>query len=307
MRLISFYVIYSLTWLLTRMPLKMLFLLSTLLYYFVYYLIPYRKKLVYKNLHNSFPDWDDKKVKNTAKKFYRYFCDMLIESTYFPFMNEKELEKRYRYKNPELLNGLYNKGKSIILVLGHYGNWEWNASVAKVIKHKAVFIYKPLQNKYFDRLLIRNRERFGGKTVPMEKTLRYLSEAKQKKVLTMTYFLADQRPLRKNIQYWTKFLNQDTPVYTGPEKIAKKFDMAVVYQKTQRTGRGYYEIEFIPLTEQPSGTKELEIMEMYFRFVEETIHEAPEFWLWTHNRWKFNKQDFENLLLFFQVHTLHPA
>jgi len=292
MKCITFYLTYFLVWIFTRLPLRWLYGISTLLFYVVFYIVPYRKKLVYNNLQNAFPEWDKDKVHITAKKFFRYFCDILVEAACLPFMSVKELEKRFIYKNPGILNDLYKKGESIIIVMGHYGNWEWIVGVQRKIMHQAVFIYKPLQNKYFDRLLIKNRERFGGKTVPMEKTLRYLMEASRESKLTMSYFLADQRPLKKNIHYWTTFLNQDTPIYNGPEKIARKLDMAVVYQKTQRTGRGYYEVTFIPVTDNPGEMQELEIMNNYFSLLQQTIEDKPEYWLWTHNRWKYRREEF---------------
>jgi len=207
-------------------------------------------------------------------------------------MSEKELNKRFIYKNTEVINEIYNKGKSVILVLGHYGNWEWGCGVQNHLKHQAISIYKPLQNKYFDKLIISSRERFGGKTVPMESTLRYLMEASRNNKLTLSYFLADQRPLKKNILYWINFLNQDTPIYNGPEKIAGKLDMAVVYKLIQRKKRGYYEVTYIPITENPNELEELEIMKRYFTILEKNIQENPEYWLWTHNRWKYKREEF---------------
>ena len=248
--------------------------------------------MVIKNLQSSFPDWDSKQVYTTAKKYFRFFSDMLIESAFFPFMSEKELEKRLVFKNTELINELYKKGKSVIIITAHYANWEWNAIIAKLINHEAVYIYKPLQNKFFDRFLLQSREKYGGKTIPMEKTLRYLIEKDQKKELTVTYFLADQRPLKKNIQYWLKFFNQDTPIYTGPEKISRKLNMAVIFQKTELISRGFYETEMILLTENPSEMEEFSIMELYFKNLEDTIRQKQQYWLWTHNRWKYNKMDF---------------
>lgn len=292
MRYISFHLLYSLIWLLTRLPLSWLYCISNLLYYLVFYLFPYRKKLVLQNMQNAFPEWDHQKVVATAKKFYRFFCDMIIESAYCPFMSEKELNKRFIYKNTEVINEIYNKGKSVILVLGHYGNWEWGCGVQNHLKHQAISIYKPLQNKYFDKLIISSRERFGGKTVPMESTLRYLMEASRNNKLTLSYFLADQRPLKKNILYWINFLNQDTPIYNGPEKIAGKLDMAVVYKLIQRKKRGYYEVTYIPITENPNELEELEIMKRYFTILEKNIQENPEYWLWTHNRWKYKREEF---------------
>lgn len=292
LKFISFIIAYSFLRILAFLPLSWLYGVSGIAYFIIYYIIPYRKKIVFKNLHNSFPEWDDKKIRKTARKYYRFFCDMLIESAFSPFMKEKDIEKRMSYKNLELLHELYKKGKSIILVTSHYANWEWNARIAKLIKHKAIFIYKPLQNQYFDRFIAKSREKYGAKTVPMERTLRFLIEKDKEKIHTLTYFLADQRPLKKNIQYWTKFMNQDTPVYTGPEKIARKLDMAVVFQKTERKSRGFYESEFILLSDNPTEMEEFEIMRLYFKNLEKSIRKNPQYWLWTHNRWKYDKKEF---------------
>lgn len=292
MKFISFAFAYIFLRILACLPLSWMYNISRFIYFIIFYIFPYRKKLVFKNLQNSFPNWDKKKVRSTAKSFFQFFCDMLIESAFSPFLSEKELEKRIKYKNLELIHELYKKRKSIIVITSHYANWEWNARISKLIDHKAVYIYKPLQNKYFDRFIAQSREKYNAKTVPMERTLRYLIEMENNKVLTLSYFLADQRPLKKNIQYWTTFLNQDTPIYTGPEKIARKLNMAVIFQKTRRKSRGFYESEFILLSENPSEMKEFEIMELYFKKLEESIYENPQYWLWTHNRWKYDKKDF---------------
>lgn len=287
MRFILFYTFYSIIWLITRLPLSLLYGFSSLCFPLVYYLIPYRKDVVFNNLRNSFPAWDENRVRQTAKSFYRHFCDSMIESTALNFLNEKEPLKRLRYKNPELVNELYNKGKSIVLLMAHYGNWELTNTCPRFVKHEVVAIYKPLSNKYFNKFFIRARERFGVKTIAMEKIVRYLSEASKQDRRTMTYFLADQRPHWSKIQYWTKFLNQDTPVILGPEKIARKFNMAVVYLKITRLSRGQYEAEFILLKEDSRATRDFEITDLYFKNLENTIIEAPEYWLWTHKRWKY--------------------
>ena len=292
MKSILFYFLYALLWIVTRLPLSCLYFLSFLFYPVVYYLIPYRKKIVFKNLRNSFPEWDEKKIHQTAKSFYRHFCDSLIESVAFSFLSEKTIKERFIFLNPELVNELYDKGKSIVLLMAHYGNWEWSTCMPTVVKHQVVLIYKPLRNEYFDNLLKKTRERFGAKTITMDKTLRYLTNTEEKDIKTLSYFLADQRPIWAHIQYWTNFLHQDTPVVLGPEKLAKKLDMAVVFFRIKPLRRGYYEASFEMLFDETEGLKELEITKRYLEVLEKMIREKPEYWLWTHNRWKHEKEKF---------------
>ncbi len=292
MQFLSFYILYGLIWLFTRLPISILYFLTDMVYLLIYYVFPYRKKLVLKNLRNSFPEWDEKQVKKTAKRFYRFFCDFFMESTIFIFMSEKETMNRFRYKNPELINDLYVRGKSIILVFGHYGNWEWCVNLPKYIHHKALGVYKPLHNKYFDRMFVTSRQRYGLEVIPIDKIVRTLTEYHKSESLNISFFAADQRPLMKHIQYWTTLLNQDTPFVLGPEKLAKKLDLAVVYFKINRIRRGYYESEFTLITDDPGSTKEFEITEKFLQHLENQIREEPAYWLWTHNRWKHNKDEY---------------
>ena len=292
MQLISFYILYGLIWLLTRLPMRILYFLTDIVFLLIYYVIPYRKKLVFKNLRNSFPEWDEKQVKKTARRFYRFFCDFFMESTIFIFMKEKDVLNRFRYKNPELINELHSRGKSIILIFGHYANWEWSVTLPKYVKHKCLPVYKPLHNRYFDRMFINTRQRFGAEVVPVEKVLRVLTEYQKSNTLNISYFAADQRPLMKNIQYWTRLLHQDTPVVLGPEKLAKKLDSAVVFFNISRIKRGYYESEFTLITDDPGNTKEYEITEKFLKLLENQIITEPAYWLWTHNRWKHNKEEY---------------
>jgi KDO2-lipid IV(A) lauroyltransferase len=295
MQLISFYILYGIIWLLTRLPMKVLYLLTDVVFVVIYYCVPYRKKMVFKNLRNSFPDWDEKKIKKTAKEFYRFFCDFFMESTVFFFMSEKEALKRFTYKNPELLNDLYSRGKSVILVFGHYANWEWSVTLQKFVKHKTLPVYKPLHNKYIDRMTVKSRQRFGSEVVPVDKIVRVLTDFHKNKVLNVSYFAADQRLLMKNIQYWTTLLHQETPVVLGPEKLAKKMDHAVVFFKISRVKRGYYESEFILISDDAANSKDYEITEKFLHLLENQIIEAPAYWLWTHDRWKHKKSDFDRI------------
>ncbi len=289
MKRIVFLFLYGLLWLITRLPLRFLYFLSGMFNPVIYYLIPYRKKLVLKNLRLSFPEWSEKRVRQTARKFYRHFSDSLIEGIVTIFLSEEELKKRYIFRNPEVCNELFRQGKSIALIFGHYGNWEWASLMPLFLRHKILAIYKPLHNPYVDQLIKRNRERFGVETVAMEKIFKSISRYSKDHVPTLTMFLSDQRPRWAQIQHWTTFMNQDTPVILGPEKISKKLGLAVVYYKIIPVKRGYYEVEFIPMFDDPDKTDVFEITERFHQLLEENIREYPEFWLWTHNRWKHEK------------------
>jgi len=288
-------ILYGFLWLLTRIPLPVLQVSSFFIFPFLYYIFPYRKRLVKKNIKNSFPEWDKKKLNETAREFYLYFIQSFIESLYSGVLNEENYKKRYNILNPEICNDLYDQGKSITLLLAHYGNWEWSASMQRVLKHQVLPIYKPLHNKYIDQKVKNDREKFGAHTVPMEKILRTLIEFEKQKKPTLTFFLADQRPLMAKIQYWTKFFHQDTPVVMGPEKIAHKFNHAVVFLKIIPVRRGHYEAEFVPMFDNLENIKEYQIIETYHVHLEKMIREKPEYWLWTHNRWKHKIEDYELL------------
>lgn len=282
-----YYLSYGIIWLITRLPLRTLNFFSDAGYFLAYHVIRYRREIVHKNLRNSFPDWDEKKVNLTARKFYQQFCDSMIDSVALHFVNKKYSLERMVIRNPELPNGIYNKGKSVVCLMAHYGNWELTVSIAERLNHEVLALYKPLTNRRFDELIKSGRERFGAVAVPMEKILRYLVESESGGKKTLTYFLADQRPHWSQIAYWTSFLGQDAPVYQGAEKIARKFNMAVLYLKVIPVKRGFYEAEFILLKEDAKNTTEHEIMDLYIKVLEENIREAPEYWLWTHKRWKY--------------------
>ena len=291
MNALLFYLLYPLIWVLTLLPLWIQYLLSDLLFALNFLFIGYRRKVVYLNLRNSFPEKSNNEIRTIARKFYRHLFDQMIESIALIHMSPKRILKHMRFKNPEVIEELYKKNKSIILVSGHYGNWEWIISLQMLVSHKTLAIYKQLNNKYFDRMFTNMRSQYGMTPVKMNSILRELINREQKNELTLTYSLGDQRPLFRHIQYWTRFLNQDTPVYLGTEKIARKKDLAVVFLKMRKIRRGIYETVFIPLFENSRETKEHEITDKYLSILEKTIIERPEFWLWTHKRWKHIKPD----------------
>ncbi len=291
MNALGFYLLYPLIWAFTLLPLRIQYLLSDLLFVLNFLFIGYRKKVVYLNLRNSFPEKSNKDIRSITRKFYRHLFDQMIESIALMHMSPGKILKHNRFKNPEVIEDLYKKNKGVILILGHYGNWEWLISLQMLVSHKTLAIYKQLNNKYFDRMYINTRSRYGMTPVLMNRILRELISREQKNELTLTYSLSDQRPLFRHIQYWTRFLNQDTPVYLGTEKIARKMNLAVVFSKMRKIRRGIYETEFIPLFENSQETKEHEITDKYLSILEKTIIERPELWLWTHKRWKHIKPD----------------
>lgn len=251
--------------------------------------------MVLRNIRNTFPEWPEKNVRKTARKFYLYFCQSIIESLYTGSFSKEDYNKRYKVRNPELCNNIFDQGKSITLMMAHYGNWEWSQSMQLSLKHQILPIYKPLHNRFLDQKIKSDREKFGAIAIPMEKILRTLIEFERQSKPTLTLFVADQRPLMAKTQYWTKFLHQDTPVAMGPEKIARKFNHAVVFLKIIPMKRGYYEAEFVLIFDNLKDVKKYEIIGTYHSYLEKMIREKPEYWLWTHNRWKHNKEDYYHL------------
>lgn len=287
---LAYIIFVSLGKLLALLPMRVLYFFSDLLYPIVYYIVKYRRKVVYENLHNSFPEKSDKEIEIIAKRFYRYFCDMLLETVKLLHITPKELVKRFKFRDTSLILNEFENKKHILAVLGHYGNWEWGLSLGLQVPHNFVGIYKPLTNKYFDDLMIRLRTQYGCEAVPMKQTARALNTYIQEGRLTILNFIADQSPYSSDIQYWTNFLNQDTPVLLGVEKFAKKTRLPVYFFSILRVKRGYYEIEVEKLCDDSSSMQPHEVTELHVRALEKEIRNAPEYWLWTHRRWK-NKRE----------------
>ena len=285
-----FYPFYILILLFTKLPLRIQYIFSDISFVIIFYIARYRREVVRNNLIRSFPEKTEKERKQITRKFYRHLCDYFIESIALNGMNANEIKKRYTYANIELINNLYIRDKGIILAVGHYNNWEWYAGMPMQMNHKLLGLYKPLNNPYFNKLIIRLREKYGGHAIPIATSLKRMMEYHNQKILTITLFLTDQRPMVKYIEYWTTFLNQETPVQLGTEKIGKKLDYAIVYGHTRKLKRGYYNTEFTLLCENPQETKEFEITEMHTRALEKTIREKPEYWLWSHRRWKHDRK-----------------
>lgn len=292
MKSILYKSIFCIWYLMSLLPLRMLYIVSDGLFVLVFHIIKYRRQLVKKHLADSFPDKSEAERNKIEKDFYHWFCDYVVESVKLFTMSRKQIMKRMQFVGVEQIRESCKKGQSCAIYLGHYCNWEWVTSLPLWCGNGITFgqIYHVLENPVFDKLFLRLRNRLGSVSIPMADTLRQVIKWRQEDKNVVIGFIADQVPHWNNIHYWTNFLHHDTPVLTGTEKIVKKAGYAVYYLDMQRIKRGYYKGEFKLLTSEPKVCKEYEITEMYFRELEKTIQRQPAFWLWTHNRWKRTRE-----------------
>jgi KDO2-lipid IV(A) lauroyltransferase len=286
MQALSFYLTYPFVYLLASLPFPWLYRVSDFLFYLLW-ISGYRKKVVNENLTNSFPDKSAKEIKAIRKEFFRYLCDLVLETLKTLKMTEKEAQERCVFNNSEWIDALYKDGKSFIIVMGHYGNWEWaGPSFSLGTDFQLVVIYRPLSNPYFEEMMVGTRTKFGTKITPAQQTLRDM--VANRNSLTATAFIADQTAFPETA-YWTTFLHQDTPVFTGPEKLAIRFNYPVVYMNIQREKRGYYSVTPELLFANPKETVSGEISETFTRRLEKDIVNNPAIWLWSHRRWKHKR------------------
>jgi KDO2-lipid IV(A) lauroyltransferase len=293
---ITYYIIGGIWWLLSLLPLKILYLFSDMLYVLVHHVIGYRKKIVRKNLTNSFPEKSLDEIKQIEKGFYHFFCDYIVETIKQFSISKEEMKRRMVISGvEEMKDRMEKENKTFCFIyLGHFCNWEWIASLPYWVPNDILCaqIYHPLYNKAFDKLFLRIRNKFGGECIPMKETLRRIIELRRAKQKTIIGFISDQAPKWNSIHHFVDFLNQETPVFIGTEKIAKQVDALVYYGDVRRVKRGFYTCEFKPMAEKP--VKEIpdwELTDAYAHLLEEMISRHPNFWLWSHNRWKRTKEE----------------
>lgn len=287
---IFFYLFYLLSRLLSLLPFRVLYMVSDVTKYFVYYVFRYRRATVLVNLKNAFPTKSEQELKNIEWKFYQHFCDLFLEVNFALFASPRRAKKLVTFKNPDLINRYFDEGKSAIVAAGHYCNWEILSMVSLYTKHSVIAAYKPLKNKHFESFINKSRERFGCIPVPMNDIARMaIKMACEGKPFFLGLF-ADQTPKRNDIRYWTNFLNQDTPVFLGTEKIARRTNQPVFFCNMYKVSRGHYEVEFELLVESPKDTKPYDITESHVRALEHLIQETPQYWLWSHRRWKHQRK-----------------
>lgn len=289
MKALGYYLSLPFLYLLSALPGWIFYGVADFFFALLYYMIGYRRKVVMRNLRNAFPAKSEADLKKLEARFYRYLCDLFLETFKTLTISKTSMLRHCRLNENAL--ALFNRyaeaNKSVIIVMGHFGNWEWAGNTFSILgRHKLYVIYHPLTNKYFNRLIVDMRTRFGTGLIEMKNTMRDMLSKRGE--LSATAFIADQTPPPEGA-YWTTFLNQDTPIFKGTEKIARKLNYPVIYVSVQRQKRGHYEIFAETLVEEPARTAEGEISELHTRRLEQDISAQPEIWLWSHRRWKHKR------------------
>lgn len=285
MKQLAYYLALPFLYGISLLPFPLFYLLSDLFCFLLYRVVGYRKQVVMENLQNAFPEKTPRERKRIAARYYRNLADIMLETIKMLTISRKSLDKRFRLTNVELAEKYYAQGRSIAGVVGHFGNWEWACLVqGKSTPHDSIVIYKPLSNPWFDNMFKNMRSRTGAKLVSMKQVLRTLVAYRDKP--HMTIFAADQTPVQQDAVYWTRFLNQETAVFLGIEKIAKMNNSVVMFCDIKRCGRGRYTVTYKVLFEEPRETEGHQITETHLATLEKRIRENPADWLWSHRRWK---------------------
>lgn len=291
MKKVLFYITYAILWVVAWLPLPILYVLSDISYFLVYHVARYRVKTTRQNIRNAFPEKTDKERRKLEHRFYHHLCDYGFETIHMMHISEKEISRRITFENSELLEQLAQDGKSAIALFGHYCNWEWVCSLPLHLHDKlnVSTLYKTLKDDDFDRFFIDLRSRFGTHCYPKQKVLRGMVELQKMGKPFVLAFIADQTPSWNNLHYWTTWLNQDTPFLTGWETIAHKTNHPVIFLEMHKVKRGYYQCRVELLCDEPQKEEPFTLAEKYARRMEQNILDAPEFWLWSHKRWKYHR------------------
>ena len=294
MNRLLYLLVYIPAFLTALLPFRILFLISDCFYFIVYYLARYRRKLVRKNLSNAFPEKTPSAIQKIEKDFYRHFCDYFVETIKLLHISDSQMRKRFVFKNLEPAQHFLDERRPIVLMLGHYGNWEWVPSIMLHLKGDENTIsgqvYRPLKNKISDQFFLNLRKRFHSTGYTKHNIFRDIVNLRRANTNWIIGFMSDQKPSGNQILYRTQFLNQDTPVITGTEKIARHTGAAVCYLDISCLKRGYYEGHIHVISGNAAETAEFEITEKYMRCMEQTILQYPPAYLWTHNRWRLKKR-----------------
>lgn len=289
MKALGYYLSIPFIYILSAFPFPLLYAISDVLFLVLYYIIGYRKKITATNLRNAFPEKSDAEIQTITIKYYRHLCDIILETFKLLGMRRSELTKRCRIINYELYFDILSGQRSIIVALGHQGNWEWlGAATATRGDGPLQVIYKPLSNPYFDGLMKKIRSRFGATPISDKDVLRQMIATKGS--LSTTAFISDQTPPPDHA-FWINFLNQDTPVFIGTEKLARRLNYPVLFAAMRKVKRGYYEVEVLRVCDEPAESDPGSITTAHTRLLEEQIIKQPETWLWSHRRWKHQRHN----------------
>lgn len=295
MKNLTYYLSFALWFIISLLPLWVFYRLSDGLYYLVYHVVRYRRRVVYDNLRSSFPEKSEAEIKRIAKDFYSFFCDYIVETLKFFSMGEKNIRKRMKFEGLNQVKEDFANGRSVSVYLGHYCNWEWISSLGLHLDEQCGQIYHPLENATLDRLFLYMRGRFKAQSIKMDDTFLTILKWKKEGRKNIVGYIADQVPGYNNIHYWADFLHHDTPVFTGAERISKIMDTAVYYIDVERPRRGYYVARFIKIADSLNEHPVFFATEQYFRLLEKNIQRAPQYWLWSHKRWKRTREEFNRM------------
>jgi len=290
MQFLVFILLYPILWLISILPFRLLYAFSDGVYALVYNIIGYRKKIVRENIAMALPHLSTEERLVIEKKFYHHMCDMFLEMIKTMSISKEEMDKRYTFTNIDLYLELEKKQKSIAVLMAHYASYEWAISMNSIINFEGFAIYKKIANKYFDKLVRDIRSKFKATLITNRETISVIEKNAKNNHLGIYGFASDQSPQLSKTHHWTTFMGIETPVHTGAEMLAKRFDMNVIFLKTRKVKRGYYEATFEYLVDNPKEVPNYQISDEFLRRVEKQILEAPEYYLWTHKRWKHKRK-----------------
>lgn len=277
---------------LAHLPLSVLYVIADLLGWVLCHIVRYRRNVIVKNLADSFPEMAPAQRKAIMHRFYRNFADYFVETIKLAHITDEEMRRRFTFENVEIIDSLFDQGRSIVTYFSHTGNWEWAPSISLWSKHKpshdTVYaqVYRPLKNKFFDEYFLHLRSRFGSVSVPKATVLRQLLRYKRDGKKSITGFMSDQKPSHGDLIHVVEFLNHPTAIITGTEQLAQKMKMAVIYWDMQKTSRGHYKVSTRLICDDASTMPPMAITDTYAEMLEQTIRRDPAIWLWSHKRWK---------------------
>lgn len=289
MQFVIYLIVYPILWIISILPFRLLYIFSDFICFLVYYIIGYRKKTVRHNLALALPHLSDQERMVIEKKFYSHMCDMFLEMIKTMSITQSEIDQRYKFTNLEVYKDLEKKGKSIALMCAHYASYEWAISINKHTDFTGYGIYKKLANSHFDKLVRDIRSKFKAVLITTKETIPTIEVNAKIKKLGTYGFASDQSPKASSAFHWNKFMGIEVPVHTGAEMLAKRFDMNVIFLRTKKVRRGYYEASFEVLSENVAAVPNYEITDTFLKLVEQQIYEQPEYYLWTHKRWKHKR------------------
>jgi len=285
MQLLVFVLIYPLLWMISILPHRLFYAFSDIAFFFVYHVFGYRRKVVQDNLNLVFPEKTKKEIARIEKEFYKHLCDTFLEMVKSMNLSKEDVFKKYQVVNPEVLLEI-EKERSIIILCAHYANWEWNVSINNYVNSKGYAVYQQVNNSYFDAFIRKVRARWNTTLITQGQTAKTVIQNYRNNVRATYGMVSDQSPQAHRAHYWSKFMGIQVPIFNGGEALARKTGLAVVFLKVSKVKRGYYKAELIPIALDGKETEEHEITNKFLRLTEAQIREKPEYYLWTHKRWK---------------------